>query len=99
MSATTKKWPATVRDCPRAAELHTSCPDAYLAWHDWANDKAKTHYQERCPECALWAIWVPKAKAGTPERAAQKRRVAAQRRNDPRAEAHREAPESEGHDE
>lgn len=47
-------------ECPRAAELHTPCPSGYTDWEDWAADKAKTHEQERCPECGLWAIWKPK---------------------------------------
>lgn len=50
----------TTRDCPRAAELHTPQPAGYLAWHAWAEIKARTHRQERCPECGLWAIWKPK---------------------------------------
>jgi hypothetical protein len=37
---------------------HTPCPEEYLAWHEWAERKAKTHVQERCPHCGLWAIWV-----------------------------------------
>lgn len=43
-------------------DLHTSCPPGYLDWHDWASQKAKTHKQERCPECGLLTIWVPKAR-------------------------------------
>lgn len=40
-------------------EGHTPSPEGYLAWHEWAAEKAKTHRQVRCPECGLWAIWVP----------------------------------------
>lgn len=43
-----------------AAEKHTLAPDGYLAWHDWAAKKSKTHRQERCPCCGLFMIWVPK---------------------------------------
>lgn len=38
---------------------HTPEPTGYLQWHAWAEEKAKTHIQERCPVCGLWAIWVP----------------------------------------
>src|SRR4051812_19375439 len=50
-------------DCPRARELHTPCPTGYMAWHEWAAEKSKTHKQVRCPECDLFAIWVPKRRA------------------------------------
>lgn len=46
-------------DCPNAAQ-HTPQPDGYLAWHEWADKKSKTHYQIKCPGCDLYAIWVPK---------------------------------------
>jgi hypothetical protein len=39
---------------------HTPAPDDYLAWHAWAEKKNKTHTQERCPICGLWAIWKPR---------------------------------------
>ena len=39
------------------AHLHTDAPSGYLQWHAWAERKAKTHKQERCPGCGLWAIW------------------------------------------
>ncbi len=29
-------------------------PSGYLAWHAWAEQKAKTHRQRQCPECSLW---------------------------------------------
>lgn len=44
---------------------HTPCPQGYLAWHTWAERKAKTHRQKRCPDCGLWAIWVPKRPPST----------------------------------
>jgi hypothetical protein len=37
---------------------HTACPDGYLNWDAWAREMAKTHRQQRCPRCGLWAIWV-----------------------------------------
>lgn len=47
-------------DCPRAAEKHTPRPESYLAWFDWAQQKARTHRQRKCPTCGFWAVWVPK---------------------------------------
>jgi hypothetical protein len=41
---------------------HTPCPKDYLAWHDWAERKSKTHRTIQCPGCGLWAIWVKKTK-------------------------------------
>ena len=38
---------------------HTACPSGYVAWHCWADRKARTHRQEQCPVCGLWAIWIP----------------------------------------
>lgn len=45
--------------CPDV-DAHTFAPKTYLAWHEWAAEKAKTHVQKRCPTCALWVIWEPK---------------------------------------
>lgn len=45
--------------CPEK-HLHTPCPEGYLQWHAWAEEKAKTHKQRRCPGCNLFAIWEPK---------------------------------------
>jgi hypothetical protein len=45
--------------CP-TPEKHTPSPSGYFAWHEWAEEKAKTHKQIRCPGCGLWAIWLPK---------------------------------------
>lgn len=39
---------------------HTPCPEGYVPWHEWAEQKSKTHKQERCPSCGLWAIWKPR---------------------------------------
>lgn len=45
--------------CPHF-EDHTPRPEGYLAWHAWADRMAKTHRQEKCPGCGLYAIWMPK---------------------------------------
>jgi len=45
--------------CPNVAK-HTKSPDGYLEFSAWADEKSKTHRQERCPGCGLWVIWVPK---------------------------------------
>lgn len=39
---------------------HTPCPIGYIQWHSWAKDKMKTHDQEQCKSCGLWAVWVKK---------------------------------------
>lgn len=44
---------------------HTPSPNGYIQWHEWAEKMEKTHVQERCPICGLWAIW--KARAGGSE--------------------------------
>jgi hypothetical protein len=41
---------------------HSDAPQGYLAWHEWADKKGKTHRQQRCGECGLWKIWVPKVR-------------------------------------
>jgi hypothetical protein len=41
-------------------ELHTDCPTGYMSWHIWAQEKSKTHKQEKCPNCGKYYIWVPK---------------------------------------
>jgi hypothetical protein len=43
-------------NCPDV-EKHTAAPTGYLAWHEWAARKAKTHTQHRCPTCGFWVIW------------------------------------------
>jgi len=46
---------------PAKAECqHTPQPTGYREWHAWAQQMSKTHTQVRCPNCGLWAIWVPK---------------------------------------
>lgn len=42
------------RQCAR----HTAAPTSYIAWHNWAERKAKTHEQRRCPDCGFYTIWV-----------------------------------------
>jgi len=40
---------------------HTRSPDGYLSWHEWAEEKQKTHKQRQCDGCGLYAIWTPPA--------------------------------------
>lgn len=47
------------RPCDKP-ELHTEQPELYSDWQSWAIKMSKTHYQEQCPSCGLWAVWVPK---------------------------------------
>lgn len=39
---------------------HTPAPQGYVEWHEWAEEKGKTHKQEKCPGCGKWSIWTPK---------------------------------------
>lgn len=41
-------------------------PSGYLAWGEWAEQKAKTHDCSQCPDCGLWSIYTPKRR--TPSR-------------------------------
>lgn len=43
--------------CPEK-DKHTPSPEGYIEWHAWAEKKAKTHKQKRCPGCTRFAIWV-----------------------------------------
>ena len=45
-------------ECPNKAQ-HTPAPDGYIDWHHWAEEKAQTHVQVKCPGCGIWTIWVP----------------------------------------
>lgn len=38
---------------------HEYGPDGYLSWHEWAEEKGKTHRQLKC-KCGFYLIWVPK---------------------------------------
>lgn len=42
--------------CPNYKN-HTKQPEGYLAWHEWAEKKSKTHHQVKCDGCGLFAIW------------------------------------------
>ena len=53
------------RTCPDRAK-HTPCPEDYTLWHEWAEEKGKTHRQIRCAGCNLFTIWVPKLKVVAP---------------------------------
>jgi hypothetical protein len=41
-------------------EDHTLCPEGYIQWHAWAEEMSRTHRQEKCAGCGLYAIWTPK---------------------------------------
>lgn len=51
--------------CPQV-DKHTPHPTGYVARHEWAERKAKTHEQIRCEGCGRLAIWVPKTAARDP---------------------------------
>lgn len=38
---------------------HTYGPSDYWGWHEWAEEKAKTHEQSACGECGRYMIWTP----------------------------------------
>lgn len=40
---------------------HTRQPKGYVEWHEWAEKKAGTHTQHKCPGCGRWAIWKAKS--------------------------------------
>lgn len=46
-----------MNNCPNI-KSHTECPEGYRDWHSWAEKKAKTHNQVKCPGCGLYSIWV-----------------------------------------
>lgn len=56
------KFPSA-EDC-LDVEQHTKAPKGYLAWHEWARAKSKTHRQVRCPTCGFFSIWKPRKKRG-----------------------------------
>lgn len=45
---------------------HAPAPSGYLAWHEWAEKKSRTHRQIRCACCGLWTIWIPKKRKARP---------------------------------
>lgn len=47
-------------------EDHAACPEGYIQWHAWAEEMAKTHRQEKCAGCGLYAIWTPRKGAAHP---------------------------------
>ena len=49
----------TLAMCPER-QRHTKCPEGYVAWHEWATRRSRTHYQIECSGCGLLAIWVTK---------------------------------------
>jgi DNA-directed RNA polymerase subunit RPC12/RpoP len=52
----------TAETCPDRAK-HTSDPAGYIAWHERAEKKAKTHDQHQCPTCGYRVIWKRKSKS------------------------------------
>lgn len=50
-------------ECLQIKKHVTGEPTSYSEWFDWAEKKAKTHRQERCPTCGFYSIWEPKRKA------------------------------------
>lgn len=42
--------------CPQEHQ-HTGAPAGYPAWHEWAQQLARTHKQRRCPGCGLFKLW------------------------------------------
>ena len=54
-----KARPYTKETCPDRIR-HTVCPEGYIQWHPWAEQKSRTHRTVKCPTCGLYAIWVPK---------------------------------------
>ena len=64
MSKRKRPEPLSLADRQPCSDSHTPSPPGYLDWHAWAERMAKTHKQQRCPECNLWAIWVPKQTGG-----------------------------------
>jgi hypothetical protein len=57
MTTKTEPWLADRKPC---ADRHTPTPSGYVAFFEWAEQMAKTHRCTKCPDCHLWAIWVPK---------------------------------------
>ena len=43
--------------CPNQNAHVKDAPSGYLQWHAWAERKAKTHTQSKCPGCGLYLIW------------------------------------------
>ncbi len=43
--------------CPNR-KAHTKDPKGYIQWHEWADEKRKTHRQIRCEGCGRYSIWV-----------------------------------------
>jgi hypothetical protein len=45
---------------PEECEPHTSSPDGYLQWDEWAERMSMTYTQRQCKGCGLWSVWDPK---------------------------------------
>jgi hypothetical protein len=46
--------------CPERRLHVRGEPEGYLAWHEWARRKNKTHRSTRCPGCGLYKVWKPR---------------------------------------
>ena len=69
MSAATDWQPTvagTCSHCGRRGRFYPAQPGGYVAWHEWAEKKNRTHRQERCPGCGRWTVWRRRA-AGDPK--------------------------------
>lgn len=45
--------------CAKCKAKRAREPQGYIAWHNWAERKAKTHRQIKCPDCGR-LTWVKK---------------------------------------
>ncbi len=58
--AKTKRKRNKVESMVQRCAWHKPNIQGYIQWHEWAEDKGKTHRQIRCKGCDLFTIWVPK---------------------------------------
>jgi len=43
--------------CPNVRQHVKGEPEGYIAWQEWARQKARTHRQFRCDGCGYFVIW------------------------------------------
>lgn len=62
-------------ECPNRAEHYDGSdqPRGYIGWHEWAEEKGKTHVPRQCPGCCLWKIWEPRKGASPAKDVADRR--------------------------
>ena len=46
--------------CADHADTDAEMPCSYIERSEWFEKMGKTHKQTKCPNCGLFAIWVPK---------------------------------------